>query len=230
MKKLFYSLSFVAAMLITVTSCDNGNADVTIIDVAPSVTFGDIGVFFDNRTAEIPITVKDGNEGFAQSTIASVTFTVTDGDGTEVTNGSVSASGNLAETTITFAPGAIAPGDYTVTVTASDSNGNAQTVSADFSVFAGFNSIGIIGSATANGWDSDIDMTETGDGVYEITIALTAAEAKFRADDAWDVNWGDTAFPSGTGTQDGPNIAVGTAGTYRVTFDTKDGSYNFEIQ
>lgn len=230
MKNLVYTLTAVLAMTFAITACDNGNSDFDIIDVAPSITFGDVGVFFDNRDASIPITVKDGNPGFAQSTIASVTFSVTDDAGAEVTSGTVSATGNLAETTVNFAAGSIAPGDYTVKVTASDSNGNSESGEVAFSVFAGFNTIGIIGDATPGGWGADTDMTDMGDGVYEITIDLQALAAKFRADDDWAVNWGDAAFPSGTGTQDGANIPVDEAGTYKVTFDTKDGSYDFVKQ
>lgn len=231
MKKLVYTFTAVLAM-IAITACDNGNADFDIIDVAPSVTFGDIGAFFDNRAASIPITVKDGNPGFAQSTIASVTYVVTDDMDAEVTNGTVTASGNLAETAVDFAAGSLTPGDYTVSVTASDSNGNSVTVDAEFSMFQGFNTIGIIGDATPGGWGEDTDMTDIGDGVYEITIALEAREAKFRADDAWDVAWGSTDFPSGTGDVTGgsPNIPIAEAATYKVTFDTKDASYNFEKQ
>ena len=75
-------------------------------------------------------------------------------------------------------------------------------------------------------------MTDVGDGVYEITIALEALSAKFRADDAWDVAWGSTDFPSGIGDVTGgsPNIPIPEAATYKVTFDTKDASYNFEKQ
>ncbi len=231
MKKLVYTFTAVLAM-IAVTACDNGNADFEIFDVAPIITFGDIGAFFDNRAVAIPITVKDGNPGFAQSTIASVTFSVTDDAGVEATSGTVTASGNLAETTVEFAAGALAPGDYTVSVTATDTSGNSDTVEATFSMFQGFNTIGIIGDATPGGWGEDTDMTDVGDGVYEITISLEAREAKFRADDAWDVAWGSTDFPSGTGDVTGgsPNIPIAEAGTYLVTFDTKDASYNFEKQ
>lgn len=230
MKKLVYTLAAVVAMTCAFTACDNGNADVNIIDVAPSISFGDIGVFFDNRNASIPITVTDGIPEYAQSTIASVTFAVTDGNSAEVTSGTVTASGNSAETTVDFAAGSLAPGSYTVSVTAADSNGNSATETAEFTVFAGFNTIGIIGDATPGGWGADTDMTETSDGVYEVTITLTAQFAKFRADDDWGVNWGAGDFPSGTGTQDGDNIPIAEAGTYVVTFDTKNGAYNFVKQ
>lgn len=59
-------------------------------------------------------------------------------------------------------------------------------------------SIGIIGSAAPNGWDSDVDLTyvpynkETKEGRYweAKNIKLKAGECKFRANDAWDMQWG----------------------------------------
>lgn len=59
-------------------------------------------------------------------------------------------------------------------------------------------SIGIIGSAAPNGWDSDVDLTyvpynkETKEGRYweAKNIELKAGECKFRANDAWDMQWG----------------------------------------
>lgn len=58
--------------------------------------------------------------------------------------------------------------------------------------------IGIIGSAAPNGWDSDVDLTyvpynkETKEGGYwEVKdLELKAGECKFRANDAWDMQWG----------------------------------------
>jgi hypothetical protein len=55
---------------------------------------------------------------------------------------------------------------------------------------------------------------------------LIDGEAKFRAEDAWAVNWGAVGFPTGFGTQDGPNIPI-TAGTYRITIATVTGEYAF---
>lgn len=59
-------------------------------------------------------------------------------------------------------------------------------------------SIGIIGSAAPNGWNSDVDLTyvpynkETKEGRYweAKNIKLKAGECKFRANDAWDMQWG----------------------------------------
>ena len=73
-------------------------------------------------------------------------------------------------------------------------------------------------------------MTST-DGVnYKIDkLACTVGAAKFRQNNDWGVNWGNAAFPSGTGTQGGDNIAITTAGTYDVTFNRVTGAYNFSF-
>jgi len=94
-------------------------------------------------------------------------------------------------------------------------------------VFLRFPSIGIIGSATPGGWDSDTDLIDNGDGTFSVTLDLVDGEAKFRANDDWGVNWGAADFPSGVATQDGANIPV-TAGTYKVTFNPSTGDYSFE--
>ncbi|MBJ6111028.1 T9SS type A sorting domain-containing protein [Hymenobacter sp. BT523] len=101
--------------------------------------------------------------------------------------------------------------------------------------------VGIIGSATprtatnTTGWDASTPMTRTvaGGNDWTITLQLTAAtgsnEVKFRANDAWTINWGAAAFPSGTGVQDGPNIVIPTAGRYLVRFNSQTGAYSFSI-
>ena len=80
--------------------------------------------------------------------------------------------------------------------------------------------IGIIGSASPNGWDSDVDMTyvpynaETKElGYWEIKdVTLTSGEIKFRANDDWTINWGGDTNAL---TQGGDNISV-DAGTYDI--------------
>ena len=94
-------------------------------------------------------------------------------------------------------------------------------------VVTGFSqSVGIIGSATPTGWDSDTDMATTDNITYTINMTFSTGEVKFRQDDAWTLNWGSTTFPTGTATQDGPNIPV-PAGTYDVTFNRTTGAYSF---
>lgn len=103
---------------------------------------------------------------------------------------------------------------------------NPGTGAYKFEVDAGYESVGIIGSATPGGWDTDTDMTDNGDGTYSLLIGLDGGEVKFRANNAWDVNWGAADFPSGTAVVNGANIPVG-AGVYFVTFDSNTGAYNF---
>lgn len=88
--------------------------------------------------------------------------------------------------------------------------------------------VGIIGTALANGWDSDEDMeaSTTEGNVWSAVKTLMDGEAKFRQDDDWPINWGADTWPTGTGTQDGPNIPV-TAGTYDITINTGTGEYSF---
>ncbi|MCI5082447.1 MAG: SusF/SusE family outer membrane protein [Saprospiraceae bacterium] len=89
-------------------------------------------------------------------------------------------------------------------------------------------SVGIIGTATPGGWDSDTDMqaSSTVGSTWSLDIELLDGEAKFRRDDDWATNWGAEEFPAGTGTQDGANIPV-TAGTYSVTLNSQTGDYAF---
>lgn len=83
-------------------------------------------------------------------------------------------------------------------------------------------SIGIIGSASPNGWDSDVDMTyvpynkdtKEVNGYWEVkNITLSAGEIKFRANDGWDISWGGEL--DNLTTKNGGNITV-EAGTYDI--------------
>ncbi|MEP3388998.1 MAG: SusE domain-containing protein [Reichenbachiella sp.] len=74
---------------------------------------------------------------------------------------------------------------------------------------------GIIGSSTAGGWDNDTDLVYNGQKeAWEITTDLVAGELKFRANDGWDLNYGDTDA-DGTIDAGGDNIVV-TAGNYTI--------------
>lgn len=91
-----------------------------------------------------------------------------------------------------------------------------------------FATVGIIGSATPDNWDSDTDMIQnpTNPYLWSKTITLKEGEAKFRADDDWADNWGGTDFPGGIGSPGGSNIPV-REGTYFVTIHTGTGEYYF---
>lgn len=103
-----------------------------------------------------------------------------------------------------------------------------STLCMTFVMNAQVTSVGLIGSATPGGWDADTPMTQVTDSTWTLNVTLTSAEAKFRANGAWDINWGATDFPSGTGTQGGPNIPV-FAGDFVVTFNSNSGAYNFAV-
>lgn len=84
---------------------------------------------------------------------------------------------------------------------------------------------GIIGSATASGWDSDQNMTWNATSeVFTVTLDLTAGEFKFRANDAWALDYGDSGA-DGTLDQGGTNISVAESGNYTITLDLDNGIY-----
>lgn len=79
---------------------------------------------------------------------------------------------------------------------------------------------GLIGSATPTGWDSDTDMTYNVDTkVWEIDIDLVVGEIKFRANDAWDYNFGKDNNGDGSLDFGGDNFAVEADGNYHIELD-----------
>ena len=98
-------------------------------------------------------------------------------------------------------------GDYAITLDLS--HPNAYTYSA--------NQWGVIGAATADGWNSDQKMSwDAANMVFTVTLPLTAGEYKFRANDGWTVNLGGSL---GALVPDGGNLSVAEAGNYKITLD-----------
>lgn len=87
---------------------------------------------------------------------------------------------------------------------------------------------GIVGSA-ANNWGATPDLpffkTDV-DGVLAAYVTLIDGEIKFRENNDWAVNYGDTGA-DGSIELNGDNITV-TAGIYIVTVDLNDNSYSLE--
>lgn len=111
----------------------------------------------------------------------------------------------------------VTPGTYNVTL-------NINT--GDYTFL--YPTISLIGSAGID-WNTDLDM-QTSDGIaYTLTFpqGFTIGEAKFRKDHSWTINWGSSAFPSGTGTQDGSNIQITATGYNYVILDRITGNYTF---
>jgi hypothetical protein len=99
-----------------------------------------------------------------------------------------------------------------------DANVQALTYDAQY-----IQTFGIIGTATADQWNGSTPMTyNTATGLWTITTSLTAGALKFRANDAWDINYGPTnpSALSGAMVFNNPNaITITTAGTYTITMD-----------
>ncbi len=100
-------------------------------------------------------------------------------------------------------------------------------------------SVAIVGEA-AGGWPGapgnpgpeDVNQMTTTDGEnwtlngLTLNTSVSGGGIKFRANNAWDLNWGTDSFPNGIGTQGGANI-ICYAGTYDVTFSSTTGAYSF---
>lgn len=79
---------------------------------------------------------------------------------------------------------------------------------------------GVIGGATAGGWDSDQSMTySTAFSRWFATIPLTVSDFKFRANSDWGINFGDKPPVDGKLDAGGDNIPVTTVGTYTLMMD-----------
>lgn len=88
---------------------------------------------------------------------------------------------------------------------------------------------GLIGDATPGGWDNDTDMTyDPVTKVWTVTLDLTAGKIKFRANNAWDLNYGDNE-PNGILDEGGSDIAVPSAGNYTVTLDLSHAEYTYKL-
>ncbi len=133
----------------------------------------------------------------------------------------------------------------TLTKTGNNYAGTLDPNGGDFSVSAGTYAIavdvnaktitltktddwGIIGSATPKGWDADTDMFYNGQRkMWEITANFVAGAFKFRANDAWDLNYGDTGA-DGTLNAGGTDISMATAGNYTIRFSLEKLTYTIK--
>ena len=94
--------------------------------------------------------------------------------------------------------------------------------------------VGLVGSATPNGWNTpDTKMEyDLKSGTWKITLNLTDGQIKFRMGDGWAVNWGGKGTADGSDDNyaaDGVSVALaaggkniglkGGAGNYTVTLD-----------
>lgn len=88
---------------------------------------------------------------------------------------------------------------------------------------------GVIGSATAGGWDLDQNMTyDAASKTWNAMLDLTVGEIKFRANDGWDINYGDDG-PNGILEAGGANIAIPEAGTYEIAMKLGTPDYTYTV-
>lgn len=128
----------------------------------------------------------------------------------------------------------IVAGDYFVVF-------NSVTGAYSFTAIVEYDAISIVGvNGPFGAWPGDDDsfdtyLTKDQNDINLWTLnSITLTEygslpdsgIKFRANASWTVNWGAPNFPSGVGTQNGPNIEP-AAGTYRVVFKSDTGEYAF---
>ena len=78
--------------------------------------------------------------------------------------------------------------------------------------------IGLVGSATPNGWDAPDQKMDynPATGLWEITVDLVGGEVKFRKNDGWAWNLGG---PLDNLVFNGPNIPIPEAGNYTITLN-----------
>jgi hypothetical protein len=88
---------------------------------------------------------------------------------------------------------------------------------------------GLIGSATPDGWNSDQNMTyDPVTNLWSITVNLVIGDIKFRANDGWTWNLGDTGGDKKL-EYGGDNIPVAVAGNYTIKLDLSKAIYKYTI-
>lgn len=89
----------------------------------------------------------------------------------------------------------------------------------------------LIGDA-ASGWDTDVPMAyDTVAKTWSVTLSLTAASIKFRANGKWDLNYGDDGSNTGKLMQGSSNnITIPAAGNYTVTMDLSQPVYKYLLK
>jgi hypothetical protein len=88
---------------------------------------------------------------------------------------------------------------------------------------------GILGDATPTGWDSDTDLTyDAATGLLTITMDLGVGAIKFRANDDWPINLGDTEADQKM-EYDGDNIMIAEAGNYSIALNLTTPFYTYQV-
>lgn len=95
-----------------------------------------------------------------------------------------------------------------------------------------YKNVGIIGTSI-NGFDdvgaksTPMTLVNEEQNIWELNLYLKVGRLKFRCNDSWTQNWGDSVFPKGIGIQDGFDIPIPEAGNYHIIFKPVTGEYEF---
>lgn len=88
---------------------------------------------------------------------------------------------------------------------------------------------GMLGTSTPGGFDADIDMVyDPMTGIYSLTTDLVVGEIKFRANDAWDINLGDTGSDRKM-EYGGDNIVIEEDGNYTIELLLNRAVYSYTV-
>lgn len=91
-------------------------------------------------------------------------------------------------------------------------------------------SMGVLGTATAGGWDEDMDMEyDPATNLLTLTTDLSTGVIKFRANDDWALNLGDNDG-NGKLQLEGADIEVTEAGNYTINLEILNvAEYRYEL-
>ena len=159
-------------------------------------------------------------DGYVWMNSSAPQFKYTDGPKWDVNYGDNGADGTLDAGGANIAP-ATGPGYYHLTV---DLSGTPKTHTYLLTAWS------VIGDATPGGWNTDTDMAyDSIAKTWNVTVNLTAASIKFRANHSWDLNYGDTGA-DGSLDMGGDNIAVPVDGNYTVTLNLSSAIFRYKLQ
>lgn len=136
----------------------------------------------------------------------------------------VNYGGNITSTTATGFSGTLSEGGNNIAVPAAG-HYNIKINLNDLTFSAEKYQLGIVGSATPNGWDGPDAQILTYDSQNDLWVAngVTFVDGmiKFRVNNGWDINYGGS---NGILAAGGSDIAV-TAGTYNIVVDMQNLTY-----
>ncbi len=170
-----------------------------------------------DKAPVISALLSDGKyEGYVWFSTAAVNFKFTDGPSWDKNWGDDGADGTLNPGGANIVAGDV--GMYKLNV-----NIPSLTYTSVRTVW------GVIGNATAGGWDSDQKLAyDPATNTLSVKLALVAGELKFRANDAWDINLGDNKTNLSL-EYGGANIPIAVAGNYTIVLDLRGPIYTYVI-